>query len=81
MNGLPVIKIDNDSLDAVYLGYDQFGISRKGSQDTSDEYCTIFYEKEKVWFPLFISFQAWDILEFIFYLSHILLIIWKRWNL
>lgn len=48
MNGLPVIKIDNDSLDAVYLGYDQFGISRKGSQDTSDEYCTIFYEKEKV---------------------------------
>jgi hypothetical protein len=31
-----------------YIGYEQFGISRKGSQDTSDEYCTIFYEKEKV---------------------------------
>ena len=29
-------------------GYDQFGISRKGSQDTSDEHCTIFYDKEKV---------------------------------
>ncbi|KAF9594747.1 hypothetical protein IFM89_034730, partial [Coptis chinensis] len=30
------------------LGYGQFGISRKGSQDTSDEHCSIFYEKEKV---------------------------------
>lgn len=30
------------------LGYDQFGISRKGSQDTSDEHCTIFYDKGKV---------------------------------
>ncbi|KAF8407268.1 hypothetical protein HHK36_006395 [Tetracentron sinense] len=29
-------------------GYNQFGISRKGSQDTSDEQCTIFYDKEKV---------------------------------
>lgn len=29
-------------------GYDQFGISRKGPQDTSDECCTIFYDKEKV---------------------------------
>ncbi|RDY09772.1 hypothetical protein CR513_05812, partial [Mucuna pruriens] len=29
-------------------GYDQFGISRKGPQDTSDEHCTIFYDKEKV---------------------------------
>ncbi|ONM18534.1 DNAse I-like superfamily protein [Zea mays] len=29
-------------------GYEQFGISRKGSQDNTDEYCTIFYEKEKV---------------------------------
>lgn len=28
--------------------YEQFGISRKGSQDTSDEYCTIFYDKDKV---------------------------------
>ncbi|KAJ6828904.1 uncharacterized protein M6B38_358860 [Iris pallida] len=29
-------------------GYDQFGISRKGSQDTSDEHCTIFYDKDTV---------------------------------
>ncbi|KAG6772249.1 hypothetical protein POTOM_023649 [Populus tomentosa] len=28
--------------------YGQFGISRKGSQDASDEHCTIFYDKEKV---------------------------------
>ncbi|KAI3946771.1 hypothetical protein MKW98_003334, partial [Papaver atlanticum] len=27
--------------------YDQFGISRKGSQDISDEHCSIFYDKEK----------------------------------
>ncbi|KAJ6923666.1 hypothetical protein NC652_017098 [Populus alba x Populus x berolinensis] len=27
--------------------YGQFGISRKGSQDASDEHCTIFYDKEK----------------------------------
>lgn len=30
-------------------GYDQFGTSRKGPQDTTDEHCTIFYDKEKVW--------------------------------
>ncbi|XP_010265581.1 PREDICTED: uncharacterized protein LOC104603285 isoform X1 [Nelumbo nucifera] len=29
-------------------GYGQFGISRKGSHDPSDEHCTIFYDKEKV---------------------------------
>ncbi|XP_020581184.1 uncharacterized protein LOC110025201 [Phalaenopsis equestris] len=29
-------------------GYDQFGISRKGSEDIIDEHCTIFYDKEKV---------------------------------
>ncbi|RZB55716.1 uncharacterized protein LOC114391928 isoform X2 [Glycine soja] len=28
--------------------YDQFGISRKGPQDTTSEHCTIFYDKEKV---------------------------------
>ncbi|KAJ6406943.1 hypothetical protein OIU84_010453 [Salix udensis] len=28
--------------------YGQFGISRKGSQDASDEHCSIFYDKEKV---------------------------------
>lgn len=29
-------------------GYDQFGISRKGSEDVADQCCTIFYDKEKV---------------------------------
>lgn len=29
-------------------GYEQFGISRKGSEDILDEHCTIFYDKEKV---------------------------------
>ncbi|KAD3068001.1 hypothetical protein E3N88_35881 [Mikania micrantha] len=29
-------------------GYDQFGISRKGSEDVVDQCCTIFYDKEKV---------------------------------
>ncbi|KAG8084968.1 hypothetical protein GUJ93_ZPchr0010g7520 [Zizania palustris] len=37
-----------DYLQQCLPGYDQFGISRKGSQDNTDEYCTIFYEKEKV---------------------------------
>jgi len=42
-----------------HLGYEQFGISRKGSQDNTDEYCTIFYEKEKVWhFWLIISVHS-----------------------
>lgn len=30
------------------LGYEQFGISRKGAEDTSDQHCTIFYDKDKV---------------------------------
>lgn len=33
------------------LGYEQFGISRKGAEDTSDQHCTIFYDKEKVFLP------------------------------
>ncbi|KQK21506.1 hypothetical protein BRADI_1g61210v3 [Brachypodium distachyon] len=37
-----------DYLQQCLPGYEQFGISRKGSEDTSDEYCTILYEKEKV---------------------------------
>jgi len=37
-----------DYLQQCLPGYEQFGISRKGSQDNTDEYCTIFYEKEKV---------------------------------
>ncbi|KAL2929958.1 Phosphoenolpyruvate carboxylase [Bienertia sinuspersici] len=31
-----------------FPGYGHFGISRKGVEDTSDEYCAIFYDKEKV---------------------------------
>ncbi|XP_048227884.1 uncharacterized protein LOC8264818 isoform X3 [Ricinus communis] len=42
------VKSQLDYLQQGLPGYDQFGISRKGSQDTSDEHCTIFYEKEKV---------------------------------
>ncbi|MCH90940.1 dnase I-like superfamily protein, partial [Trifolium medium] len=34
--------------DIEYHCYDQFGVSRKGPQDTTDEHCTIFYDKEKV---------------------------------
>ncbi|KAL8151628.1 hypothetical protein V2J09_021436 [Rumex salicifolius] len=29
-------------------GYGQFGISRKGVEDTLDEHCTIFFDKDKV---------------------------------
>ncbi|CAN0838373.1 hypothetical protein LINGRAHAP2_LOCUS2123 [Linum grandiflorum] len=29
-------------------GYDQFGVSRKGFEDSTDEHCTIFYDKDKV---------------------------------
>jgi len=29
-------------------GYGCFGISRKGAEDSSDEHCAIFFEKEKV---------------------------------
>ncbi|GAB2216345.1 hypothetical protein Droror1_Dr00024117 [Drosera rotundifolia] len=29
-------------------GYTQFGISRKGAEDISDQYCAIFFDKEKV---------------------------------
>jgi hypothetical protein len=35
-------------------GYDQFGVSRKGPQDTTDEHCTIFYDKEKVYGNIFV---------------------------
>lgn len=42
------------------LGYDQFGVSRKGPEDTSDEHCTIFFDKEKVLYlfvgPIWLSF-------------------------
>lgn len=35
-------------LSLVNPGYDQFGISRRGPEDITDEQCTIFYDKEKV---------------------------------
>ncbi|ERN18702.1 hypothetical protein AMTR_s00065p00210150 [Amborella trichopoda] len=38
-------------------GYEQFGISRKGSQDVTDEHCSIFYDKEKRVEPPGFSFQ------------------------
>ncbi|CAL2275489.1 unnamed protein product [Prunus armeniaca] len=42
------VKSQLDYLHQCLPGYDQFGISRKGPEDTSDEHCTIFYDKEKV---------------------------------
>ncbi|GMY35621.1 early nodulin-12a [Fagus crenata] len=42
------VKSQLDYLQQCLPGYDQFGVPRKGSQDTSDEHCTIFYDKEKV---------------------------------
>ncbi|KAF3947063.1 hypothetical protein CMV_026751 [Castanea mollissima] len=42
------LKSQLDYLHQGLPGYDQFGVSRKGSQDTSDEHCTIFYDKAKV---------------------------------
>ncbi|WRX33683.1 hypothetical protein QQP08_026170 [Theobroma cacao] len=42
------VKSQLDYLQQGLPGYDQFGVSRKGPQDTSDEHCTIFYDKEKV---------------------------------
>lgn len=42
------LKRQLEDLQQSLPGYEQFGISRKGSQDTTDEHCTIFYDKEKV---------------------------------
>ncbi|GLT25372.1 hypothetical protein SLA2020_005040 [Shorea laevis] len=42
------VEAQLDYLQQGLPGYDQFGISRKGAQDTSDEHCTIFYDREKV---------------------------------
>jgi hypothetical protein len=54
------LKFGEDELPSccTYPGYEQFGISRKGSQDTTDEYCTIFYEKEKVCISLTIYYST-----------------------
>lgn len=47
---LPCFETDSSkSILKQYSGYDQFGVSRKGPQDTTDEHCTIFYDKEKVY--------------------------------
>ncbi|CAI9098835.1 OLC1v1035555C1 [Oldenlandia corymbosa var. corymbosa] len=42
------VKSQLDYLQQCLPGYDQFGMSRKGFEDISDQYCTIFYDKEKV---------------------------------
>ncbi|KAJ8768116.1 hypothetical protein K2173_021056 [Erythroxylum novogranatense] len=42
------VKSQLDYLQQGLPGYDQFGVSRKGSEDASDEHCNIFYDKEKV---------------------------------
>nr|GMD28831.1 Protein angel like [Ipomoea batatas]GMD28833.1 Protein angel like [Ipomoea batatas] len=42
------VKSQLDYLQQCLTGYDQFGISRKGAEDPSDQHCTIFYDKEKI---------------------------------
>ncbi|KAI3811323.1 hypothetical protein L1987_21044 [Smallanthus sonchifolius] len=42
------VKSQLEYLQQCLPGYDQFGISRKGSEDVEDQCCTIFYDKEKV---------------------------------
>lgn len=41
-------QVTNRTSSFMISGYDHFGVSRKGSEDTSDEHCTILYDKEKV---------------------------------
>lgn len=68
-------------------GYDQFGISRKGAHDTSDEHCTILYDREKVCLtpclpstlhslPVVYTFAIWFKKPFF-----MLLICQLRWNI
>ncbi|KAI3521483.1 hypothetical protein L1887_10951 [Cichorium endivia] len=47
LNKFVGVKSQLEYLQQCLPGYEQFGISRKGSEDVSDQYCTIFY-KEKV---------------------------------
>ncbi|KAJ6673395.1 DNASE I-LIKE SUPERFAMILY PROTEIN [Salix viminalis] len=42
------VKTQLDYLQQCLPGYSQLGVSRRGSQDSLDEHCTIFYDKEKV---------------------------------
>ncbi|XP_078443766.1 DNAse I-like superfamily protein [Wolffia australiana] len=42
------VNLQLEFLQQCLPGYAQFGVSRSGSEDPSDEHCVIFYEKEKV---------------------------------
>ncbi|BFI39675.1 hypothetical protein MPTK2_7g02090 [Marchantia polymorpha subsp. ruderalis] len=42
------LKSQLDDLNALLPGYEQFGVSRKGPDDPSDEHCAIFYSRDKV---------------------------------
>ncbi|KAJ6759188.1 CARBON CATABOLITE REPRESSOR PROTEIN 4 [Salix koriyanagi] len=42
------VKTQLDYLQQCLPGYSQLGVSRRGSQDSLDEHCTIFYDKEKI---------------------------------
>ncbi|CAN0838375.1 hypothetical protein LINGRAHAP2_LOCUS2123 [Linum grandiflorum] len=42
------VKSQLDYLQQGLPGYDQFGVSRKGFEDSTDEHCTIFYDKDKI---------------------------------
>ncbi|CAA7408088.1 unnamed protein product [Spirodela intermedia] len=42
------VKSQLEFLQQCLPSYDHFGVSRKGSQDASDEHCAIFYDRDKV---------------------------------
>ncbi|KAL9230643.1 hypothetical protein vseg_005968 [Gypsophila vaccaria] len=42
------LTLQMDYLQQGLPGYGRFGISRKGAEDTSDEHCAIFFDKDKV---------------------------------
>lgn len=42
------LKAQLEDLEHALPGYGHFGLSRKGLSDTTDEHCTIFYNKEQV---------------------------------
>ncbi|XP_038701186.1 uncharacterized protein LOC119997997 isoform X2 [Tripterygium wilfordii] len=52
------VKSQLDYLQQCLSGYNQFGVSRKGPQDTLDEHCTIFYDKEKIVNTILDEFSA-----------------------
>lgn len=53
------------------IDYEHFGISRKGSDDTSDQHCTIFYDKEKVKYLTLFLYQENQ--KYNFFLKHYLI--------